>query len=206
MATINWTPPGIWEEKTGAHVSFTAPCDCVATTGLVIGENTYEIVDANLAKVTGVGGVYTAGAIVELVLDCENMRAYILNGASGSDAIVAQGVSGSWSYTKWASGLAECFCKVVNSTFTTSASALGSLYEGSAVVVFPAYPFDFIETPAVAVGRGDVARYDSVTDMILSLSSGSKTTPPYVRLLRPTLPDESVTSPEITIYVKGRWQ
>jgi hypothetical protein len=163
-------------------------------------------VDANLATVTGVGGVFTAGAIIELILDCENLRAYIVNGAAGGDAIVAQGVSGSWVYTKWASGLAECFCKVVNSTFTTSASALGSLYQGSTVVVFPSYPFAFIETPAVAVGRGNVDKWDSSTDMILSLSSGSTTTPPYVRLLRPTPPDNDVDSPEITIYAKGRWK
>lgn len=206
MATITWTPPGIWKEETGAHVSFTAPCDCLNTTGLVIGENTYEIVDANLSTVTGVGGVFTAGAIVELVLDCENLRAYILNGAAGGDSIVAQGVSGSWVYTKWASGLAECFCKVVNSSFLTSASTIGSLYQGRYVVSFPAYPFAFIETPAVAVGRGDVDRWDDTADMILSLSSGSTTSPPYVRLLRPTPPDNDVESPEITIYVKGRWQ
>lgn len=212
MATINWTPPGNWAEKTGAHVSFTAPCDCMSTTGLVIGENTYEIVDANLATVTGVGGVYTAGAIVELVLDCENMRAYILNGAAGGDAIVAQGVSGSWKYTKWASGLAECFCTVVNSSFSTSPSSLGSLYQGRYVVSFPAYPFAFVEPPAVAVGRGAVyegtkwEEGDDTSDMILSLSPGSVTSPPYVRMLKPTPPNSDISSPEITIYVKGRWQ
>lgn len=208
MATITWTPPDTWEERTGAHVTFTAPCDCADATALVIGENSYSIVDATQAVVTGTANnVFATGAIVELILDCENMMAYIINGAGGGgDAIVAQGTSGSWYYTKWESGLAECFCSVTSGAFYTSPSALGYLYEGYSTVSFPSYPFTFVEAPAVCVGRADVGKWDSGTDMILSLSAGTAYSPPYVRLLRPTAPDNAVSDPVFTIFVKGRWQ
>ena len=82
MANIIWTPPDGWVEESGAHVSFKAPCDCSAAGNLVIGSNSYSIVDAIGGKLTGSSGVFVSGAVLDFILDCENLKAYLQNPAT----------------------------------------------------------------------------------------------------------------------------
>ena len=82
MANIIWTPPSGWIEETGAHVSFKAPCDCSAAGNLVIGSHSYSIVDALGKVITGTGGTFASGAVLDFILDCENSKAYLQNAAS----------------------------------------------------------------------------------------------------------------------------
>ena len=81
---IIWTPPEGWEEKSGAHVSFKSPCDCSSAGNLRIGSNVYSIVDACANVLTGKGGAFVSGAVLDLVLDCENLKAYLQNSAASS--------------------------------------------------------------------------------------------------------------------------
>lgn len=81
MANIIWTPPDGWVEENGAHVSFKAPCDCSAAGNLVIGSNSYSIVDAIGGTLTGASGVFVSGAVLDFILDCENSKAYLQNSA-----------------------------------------------------------------------------------------------------------------------------
>lgn len=81
MANIIWTPPDGWVEESGAHVSFKAPCDCSAAGNLVIGSNSYSIVDAIGGTLTGSSGVFVSGAVLDFILDCENLKAYLQNPA-----------------------------------------------------------------------------------------------------------------------------
>lgn len=81
MANIIWTPPDGWVEESGAHVSFKAPCDCSAAGNLVIGSNSYSIVDAIGGTLTGASGVFVSGAVLNFILDCENSKAYLQNSA-----------------------------------------------------------------------------------------------------------------------------
>ena len=81
---IIWTPPEGWEEKSGAHVSFKSPCDCSSAGNLRIGSNVYSIVDACGNVLTGKGGAFVSGAVLDLVLDCENLKAYLQNSAASS--------------------------------------------------------------------------------------------------------------------------
>ena len=83
MANIIWTPPSGWVEETGAHVSFKAPCDCKVAGSLVIGSNSYSIVDALGNVITGTGGAFASGAVLDFILDCENSKAYLQNAATG---------------------------------------------------------------------------------------------------------------------------
>ena len=85
MANIVWTAPDGWVEETGAHVSFKAPCDCINAGNLVIGNNTYAIVDAMNDTATGKGTAFVSGAIVEVILDCQTNKAYIQNSAHKQD-------------------------------------------------------------------------------------------------------------------------
>lgn len=65
---------------TGKIVTFTAPCDCTEATGLLIGEDTYDVVDALGNCITGSYLAWRSGAQVSVVLDCENKKAFIQNG------------------------------------------------------------------------------------------------------------------------------
>lgn len=91
MANIIWTPPEGWVEETGAHVSFRAPCSCVDAGKLVIGENEYDIVNAVGETVTGVGGAFASGAILDFILDCDSLNAYLQNQAFSVDRIYPVG-------------------------------------------------------------------------------------------------------------------
>lgn len=82
MANIIWTPHSGWVEETGAHVSFKAPCDCAVAGSLVIGSNSYSIVDALGKVITGTGGAFASGAVLDFILDCENSKAYLQNAAT----------------------------------------------------------------------------------------------------------------------------
>ena len=84
MANIIWTPPEGWEEKSGVHVSFKSPCDCSSAGNLIIGSNSYSIVDACGNVLTGKSGAFVSGAVLDVILDCENMKAYLQNSAASS--------------------------------------------------------------------------------------------------------------------------
>lgn len=86
MASIQWTPPAGWVEETGAHVLMLAPCDCTATSTLLIGANAYTIVDGMGASFSTRGGVFATGALLEFVLDVDAKKAYLLSQAGLSTA------------------------------------------------------------------------------------------------------------------------
>lgn len=64
---------------TGKHISFIAPCNCSEVDYLQILGNEYEIVDSIGRVVTGKTGAWTQGAMVSVILNCEEGRAYIQN-------------------------------------------------------------------------------------------------------------------------------
>ena len=74
-----------------------------------------------------------------------NMR---LNGSPLADFVIQQGTSGVWTYRKWKSGIAECWCQY---SFTAAiTTAWGVLYESSAVTL-PSFPFTFSQIPQVHI-------------------------------------------------------
>lgn len=80
MANIKLDLPGT--PFTGQIVTFTAPCDCAnVTNGLIIGGETYKVVDALGAVVTGTSGAWVSGAQVSVLLDTAKKFAYIQNSA-----------------------------------------------------------------------------------------------------------------------------
>lgn len=112
---IIWTPPDSnWEEKNGAHVSFTAPCDSSFTGRLKISSsnNTYSIVDACGNTINGKSGIFASGAVLDFILDCSNLKAYLQNQANNVD------LSG---YAK-ASAIPVIQCGTVSVSYGTSSS------------------------------------------------------------------------------------
>ena len=67
-----------------------------------------------------------------------------------SDYVVEQGKSNNWTYRKWNSGIAECWCR--KSIATTITNAWGSLYTSGGLESSNLdFPFTFSETPVVNV-------------------------------------------------------
>lgn len=74
-----------------------------------------------------------------------NMR---VNGSPLADFVIQQGASGIWTYRRWKSGIAECWCQY---SFTAAiTTAWGVLYESSAVTL-PSFPFTFSQIPQVYI-------------------------------------------------------
>ena len=124
------------------------------------------------------------------------------------DYITEQGVSGKWTYRKWASGAAECW-----STFSTDVlyinTAWGSLYYGTwmnldANKTARAYPFAFIEDPIV-----ETTLYTNEGDGWLASDTSNnygtlRTHAPAFCVVRPTA--GSFILPRISYHVTGKWK
>ena len=82
MSIIKITLPAGEIPVDGKQVSFVAPCDCASVSGLQIDESTYTVVDTMGNILTGKDAVWTTGAIVSVVLDVTNKKAY-MHGSSG---------------------------------------------------------------------------------------------------------------------------
>lgn len=67
------------EAFTGKIVTFKAPCDCTEATGLVIGEDTYDVVDALGNCITGSYLAWRSGALVSVALDVDSKKAFLQN-------------------------------------------------------------------------------------------------------------------------------
>lgn len=68
---------------TGTLLKFKAPCDCTAVTrGLVIDGKTYTVVDALGKTTTGTSGTWANGAMISVLIDKANLRAFIQNSAA----------------------------------------------------------------------------------------------------------------------------
>ena len=76
----------------GQPVSFKAPCDCTAVTGIKVeypdGDGTastvFSFADAHGNELAGIGNLFVAGAMVRVILDTEAHKAYIQNADTNS--------------------------------------------------------------------------------------------------------------------------
>lgn len=78
MSTLTITLPENVSICNGKQITFRAPCDHTNVTGIIIGNNTYELVDA-LNNNTTVK--FVSGAMLSAIVDTENFKAYILSNA-----------------------------------------------------------------------------------------------------------------------------
>lgn len=83
MATLTLTLPAGEGAVTGKQITFKAPCDCTDITGLVIDGVTYTLVDACDFDVLSLQCLaFVSGAMVSVIVDVENKKAYIQNAAT----------------------------------------------------------------------------------------------------------------------------
>ena len=114
------------------------------------------------------------------------------------DYVVEQGTNGIWTYRKWASGIAECWCNVEQSVNITSLTWNNGMYYGNGVPID--YPFEFTELPVCNITK---VTYDRLS--ILSIgASGTESHTPTIRLISTV---NNASSTEIFSYsVVGRWK
>lgn len=118
------------------------------------------------------------------------------------DYIVEQGTSGIWTYRKWASGIAECWCKLTINTAITSA------WQGSVFYVsgkFPEstlnFPFAFTEVPFVNTSVD--GEYSAI--VINGGKRHTKTTLGDFNIARPVAMSAPIDF-VVSIDIKGKWK
>ena len=79
---ITLTIPESVTVETNLQINFVAPCDCTAAYGLAIRGKGYALVDALGNSIVGVGGFFSAGSVVSVVLNVETQKAHIQNPAT----------------------------------------------------------------------------------------------------------------------------
>lgn len=85
MSTLTVTLPSHTSVRNGRQIVFRAPCDCVGVTGLIINNNTYALVDANNNILSSINtNAFKAGAMISVILDVDNYKAYIQGASSGA--------------------------------------------------------------------------------------------------------------------------
>ena len=82
MSSLKVSLPANVVPTTGLQVSFVAPCGCDNATSIVINNVNYCIVDAMGCSVVGRKDVWCSGAVVSVLLDTVNNRAFLLNATS----------------------------------------------------------------------------------------------------------------------------
>ena len=135
------------------------------------------------------------------------LKSDIAASASGVDYIESQGTTGSWTWRKWHSGIAEMWA-VFGPDKLTVDEAWGVLYFGSwmrsdANVAARKYPFAFVEDPAVnATYMGGNA--DAWLISLFNANDNLKTSAPAYALARPN--QGTILNPRVGYYVVGRYK
>ena len=86
MATFTITLPSDTSVCDGKQITFKAPADCTNVTGIIINGTTYSLVDANNNGISD--GSFKKDAMVSVVLDTVNNKAFILNGSVYSAQLI----------------------------------------------------------------------------------------------------------------------
>lgn len=145
----------------------------------------------------GTGANTAAGAREALGITRENLGVTLEN-LGAADYIIAEGTTDIWEWRKWASGKAECCCRI-NFANLTCDKEWGGMY-CTAVQYIGDYPFAFTKTPAIFANL--MGGRDGIT--VLN-GYGNTTQPSKVYLLRP---DKITTAFDLACSFKaeGRWK
>lgn len=122
-----------------------------------------------------------------------------LLGDLAADYIVEQGVSGIWTYRKWAGGVSECWGDKICGDIAVT-SAWGALFEGSNMGGI-AYPSGLFVSQPAFFPSAQTTKYGICG---IEIDGGDKTTTPNLYLLRATA--QTVQGVYLSLYAKGRWK
>ena len=123
----------------------------------------------------------------------------ILNTRTAIDYVVEQGKNGIWTYTKWASGKAECW-GTSNVTIDATSAWGTALFYGSASQI--PLPFKFTEAPFCQITCEHGTSAQSV--FVMSHGKATQTTTPTCTVARAT--SSSNVNCNILYHVVGKWK
>lgn len=81
MAILNVKLPDNTPICNGKQITFRAPCDCEGVTGINIDGDTYDLL-STVNEPVSKGGTFISGALVSVIIDTDNNKAYIQNSPS----------------------------------------------------------------------------------------------------------------------------
>ena len=119
-----------------------------------------------------------------------------------ADYIVSQGTSGDWTYRKWNSGIAECWCLHKDNNVSIS-SAWGNLFE-SVRMGGLTYPSGLFNSAPVCTVQVQNSSKGAILSLEITGNNASATATPYWAYTRAT----SATGTNITVGVHavGKWK
>ena len=82
MSSVKLNLPGTIVPATGMQINFIAPCNCTEIDSITIDGTAYDIVDTFGHSLAGTGCMWAANALVSVLLDTTNARAFLLNAGS----------------------------------------------------------------------------------------------------------------------------
>ena len=133
----------------------------------------------------------------------EGNYGFFFSGGGARDVVVEEGSSGIWSYRKWSSGVAECWCtKDITANITT---AWGGIYTSGALAETNiVYPFVFVGLPILNVSLNAIGTSAFLMASGDSGVQGSSTQTGTYEICRGSLTEIGWFS--MSYHAKGRWK
>ena len=129
----------------------------------------------------------------------EGNRGICFFGTGAGDVVEKAGTYGIWSYRKWSSGVAECWC-TSESVAATIGTVWGSMFTKEDVIPSYTFPFSFVSAPAVSI----TPRTNNTANYFAFAGKGGSTThTPTVSVASPVQTSATIT---VDFYVFGRWK
>lgn len=136
------------------------------------------------------------------MLDLKALLSKILD-ALKVDYIIEEGTSGIWTYRKWASGIAECWCITTPTSIPASTWATwGSVYEAKITDVIN-YPTNLFTSFPTLIASATPRSTAGVMGIETS-ATGNASHTPYFYALRPNKPTTTMTI-SASIHAIGTW-
>lgn len=136
------------------------------------------------------------------MLDLKALLSKILD-ALKVDYIIEEGTSGIWTYRKWASGIAECWCITTPTSIPASTwAAWGSVYEAKITDVIN-YPTNLFTSFPTLIASATPRSTAGVMGIETS-ATGNASHTPYFYALRPNKPTATMTI-SASIHAIGTW-
>lgn len=156
-------------------------------------DHTYTLPSAMSQSEANTGTATTARTITAAVLDAKIKNV-------NKDFVVERGTSGVWTYRKWNSGDAECWCRQAISKSGAWVNWAGGIYLDSWAGTSYSFPSDLFN----AVPTFTMTMESSSYMWASTYGAATKTTTPAIVFMRPGA--ASSLSATINMYAKGTWK
>ena len=144
-------------------------------------------------------GKYSEATPDRKMFEVANDWEFVVGDTAVVDFVIEEGTSGIWTYRKWSSGVAECWCKHTQTLDISTSWAVGWYTTGTSGFTLALPTSLFKDTP-----HFDITFTGSHGAIVWAHTQGSAVNTPNIMGVRPT----SVTGVELctNIYALGRWK